>query len=455
MLNRFVLLFSVLTACAPKAPAGSTPNEVDPTPAGPTGTTSVTADTLAPTNVVLDVSESRVFVGESVTLTASAVDAVGVTKIEFYDGATKLAEVTASPFVTTVVSPAAGTRSFTAKAFDAAGNSASAPSVSLEVVLRKLWHASFGEKKLRGFSETHFGAAVSEAVAETKVDLSACGNATPNAVVQDDGGNLIFTDQLNGKVVRIAYAVISAAGAVAPQASDCVQLQSGLTEAIGLALDADRRSVFVAHQNGISYIKYDGVSAYAAAVSLVSTGGPFSGLQVDGDRLYAANYSGTPSLNLYTLSSARTSATLAVGVHSDLQPFNVPEGVAITAGHVWVASNGADNIVGFAVTDIDTLASANPGTQQVLDTYKLIYQAAGSTLHCPGALVADATGNLWVNVQGSDDAGNCSNDPANPGNIYSYSAAALAFDSVYGDAPTLKIENVASIPGFGGMAFGF
>lgn len=457
MLNRFVLLFSVLTACAPKTPAGTTGGDVDTTPTSPTGNQGGPdqGDKVAPSYVALDVSDSRVFVGESVTLTASAEDAVGVTKIEFYDGATKLAEVTTSPFTTSVASPSPGSRSFTAKAFDAAGNSASSSAVALDVVRHKLWHASFGEKTLRGFSETHFGAAVPGSVADTKIDLSACANATPNAVVQDANGNLIFTDRLNGAVVHLAYELISAGGMVAPTALQCVQLQTGLTEAIGLALDSDRRSVFVAHQNGISYIKYDGVSAYAAAVNLVSSGGPFSGLQVDGDRLYAASYSGTPSLNLYTLNGARTSATLAVGVHSNVQPFNIPEGVAIAAGQVWVASNSADNIVGFDAIELEVLASLNPGTQQVLDTYKLIYQAAGSTLHCPGALAADSVGNLWVNVQGSDDAGNCTSDPANPGNIYSYSAATLAFAGVYGDAPTLKIENVASIPGFGGMAFGF
>ena len=69
------------------------------------------------------------------TLTATASDNVGVTKVEFWEGATKLGEDITSPYsydwnTTTTTN---GAVSLTAKAFDAAGNSTVSASVSATV----------------------------------------------------------------------------------------------------------------------------------------------------------------------------------------------------------------------------------------------------------------------------------------------------------------------------------
>ena len=85
------------------------------------------ADTTKPTvSLTAPVSGSTAVVGSAVTLSASASDNVGVSKVEFYvDGVLKNAD-SASPYSYSwnTAGTAAGTHSVTATAFDAAGNSA-------------------------------------------------------------------------------------------------------------------------------------------------------------------------------------------------------------------------------------------------------------------------------------------------------------------------------------------
>ncbi|MFB9995210.1 carboxypeptidase-like regulatory domain-containing protein [Deinococcus oregonensis] len=89
-------------------------NPTDPVPAG---------DTTPPT-VTLSASLAAVAQGAATTLTATATDDVAVTKVEFYNGATKISEDTTAPYEAVVT--VAGTTTYTATAYDAAGNTASA-----------------------------------------------------------------------------------------------------------------------------------------------------------------------------------------------------------------------------------------------------------------------------------------------------------------------------------------
>lgn len=108
-----LMLIAVLTACG----GGGTP-----------------ADTTKPT-VNLTSSSNNVTAAGNITLTATASDNVGVSKVEFFDGATKLGEDTTSPYTFNVALTAAnnGTKSYTAKAFDAAGNNDTSTAVSVTV----------------------------------------------------------------------------------------------------------------------------------------------------------------------------------------------------------------------------------------------------------------------------------------------------------------------------------
>src|SRR5207247_8659714 len=72
---------------------------------------------------------------QTVTINASASDNVGVTKVEFYDGATLKATATTAPYsyAWAITSANNGTHSWTAKAYDAAGNVANSAAASFTV----------------------------------------------------------------------------------------------------------------------------------------------------------------------------------------------------------------------------------------------------------------------------------------------------------------------------------
>lgn len=93
-----------------------------------------TTDTTAPT-VSLTSSSTSVTAANSITLTATASDNVAVSKVEFYDGTTLLASDATSPYTQVVQFTATnnGTKSYTAKAFDAAGNTATSSAVLVVV----------------------------------------------------------------------------------------------------------------------------------------------------------------------------------------------------------------------------------------------------------------------------------------------------------------------------------
>lgn len=93
-----------------------------------------TGDTSPPT-IGLAVSSTTVSVAGSVDLLATANDNVGVTKVEFYEGSKLLSSKTAAPFSLTIPYTSAnnGTHSYSAKAYDAAGNSTSSNTVSVVV----------------------------------------------------------------------------------------------------------------------------------------------------------------------------------------------------------------------------------------------------------------------------------------------------------------------------------
>lgn len=92
------------------------------------------ADTTPPT-VAVSSSSTNVTSAGSISLNATATDNVGVVRVEFRDGTTLLNTVTSAPFSTSVAltSTNNGTHTYTAKAFDAAGNAATSAPVTVTV----------------------------------------------------------------------------------------------------------------------------------------------------------------------------------------------------------------------------------------------------------------------------------------------------------------------------------
>ena len=95
---------------------------------------SVGAD-VTPPSVRLGANPSTVLVPGSTTLQATATDAIGVTKVEFYRGGTLIATDTTAPYQLTLDFTAAdvGSASFTARAFDAQGNNATSAAAIVTV----------------------------------------------------------------------------------------------------------------------------------------------------------------------------------------------------------------------------------------------------------------------------------------------------------------------------------
>jgi len=101
---------------------------------GGTGSGSGSGDTTAPT-VALSASATSVTSAGTLGLSATAADNVGVVRVEFRDGTTLLNTVSSAPFTTSVglTSASNGTHTYTAKAFDAAGNATTSAPVSVTV----------------------------------------------------------------------------------------------------------------------------------------------------------------------------------------------------------------------------------------------------------------------------------------------------------------------------------
>jgi chitodextrinase len=99
-----------------------------------TNNNTTTADTTAPTTSITAPAAGATVSG-TITVTASASDNVGVTKVEFYADGTLKGSVTALPYTFSLntTSLSDGTHSVTAKAYDAAGNVGTSPSVSITV----------------------------------------------------------------------------------------------------------------------------------------------------------------------------------------------------------------------------------------------------------------------------------------------------------------------------------
>jgi hypothetical protein len=92
-------------------------------------------DVTQPTVSLVSSATGTVTVASTITLTATAADNVGVTRVDFLDGATLLGSDTTAPYTQAVALTSAnnGTHSYTARAFDAAGNNRTSTAVVITV----------------------------------------------------------------------------------------------------------------------------------------------------------------------------------------------------------------------------------------------------------------------------------------------------------------------------------
>lgn len=97
----------------------------------------VTVPDTQPASVSLAASAATAFVGQTVDLTATASDNVGVVKVEFHRNGAKVFEKAAPPFVHTTpayTSADVGTQTYTTVAFDGANNQTTSSPVTVNVL---------------------------------------------------------------------------------------------------------------------------------------------------------------------------------------------------------------------------------------------------------------------------------------------------------------------------------
>ncbi len=357
------------------------------------------------------------------------------------------------------------TTSFTLTATNAFGSTVSSPvTVTVAVLGRKLWHASFRENLIRGYAYNEAAGTVA-AAPTTTLNLAACGaNIYPNSVIQDNAGNIIFSAPVQNKVVRIDSSLVAQNGTVNITAAQCKTLISGHGDYIGFALDTDGRSFFAGSQSGVRYAKYNaGSDSYADVnMPILNTVYKISGLHLIGNRLYAVDHidfagSVDGKVRVYDLDQNRIAdASLRLTFQPTGNNFRLPEGIAIAENRLWVANNSGDNLMGFALADIDAnLKAANSVAAKANSAlaFKAINTTAGtSNMHCPGGIATAPNGELWVNVQGAN-AADCGNFGSSLGNVFKYSKADLN-GANNAPASSLQISGIVSVPGFGGLFFG-
>lgn len=114
-----------------------------------------------PPQVSYSQSVNTVQVGQVVTLSASATDSDGnVTKVEFFQGGTKVGEALTSPYSYQFAPTTAGTFTMFAKATDNSGNTATTGGMTLTVTTTPVSNVTPATPTFSGFSDTQAGGTV-------------------------------------------------------------------------------------------------------------------------------------------------------------------------------------------------------------------------------------------------------------------------------------------------------
>jgi hypothetical protein len=167
-------------------------------------TVAVAGDTTAP-SVSLAGNASSFTTASDLKLSATASDNAGVTRVEFYRGATLLGSVSSAPYAWSVPLTVAdnGTLTFTAKAYDEAGNSATSTPLSVTVAIPVL------DTTAPSVSLAASSLAVT-APATVSLTASASDNVGVNRVEFYEGATLLATRTSVPYALDVTYAAANA-----------------------------------------------------------------------------------------------------------------------------------------------------------------------------------------------------------------------------------------------------
>ena len=237
-----------------------------------------TPDTGAPTVVLTSPASQATFTtAQTVTITAGANDNVGVARVDFFDGTKLLGTDTTAPYSVAWVIASAdnGSHALSAKAFDAAGNSASSAAANVTVNI-----ATTGDTQPPTVSLTSPAAGATFTSAQTlTLAASAADNVGVTRVEFFDGTTLLGTDTTtpytfgwsistsdNGTHALTAKAYDAAGNsAISPAKSVTINVA---TTGGGTATDPDLKIAFIGDTEGganfksvLSLIKAEGAQA--------------------------------------------------------------------------------------------------------------------------------------------------------------------------------------------------
>ena len=149
----------------------------------------VVVDTVAPT-ISLGASSTNIIAATNLTLTATASDNVGVTKVEFYDGTNLISSDLTAPYAHTINLTAGnnGTKTFKAIAYDAAGNATPTAGLTVSIDIDTTPPSSVNLVS----SSSNITAAGSFTLTTTAVD-----NKAVSKVEFYDGTTLLGTDTVS------------------------------------------------------------------------------------------------------------------------------------------------------------------------------------------------------------------------------------------------------------------
>jgi ELWxxDGT repeat protein len=277
----------------------------------PTRQVSIAPDTTPPTVSISSPTEGSTHSGASVTVAASATDGRGVSRVEFYVGASLLGTDSTSPYSVSwnTASLANGTYSLTARAFDAAGNSATSTPVSV-------------------------------IVSDTTAPLVSITAPTQGATVTGTTTLSVSTSDNRGVVSRVEYSVNDALlGSVSTSPYSLAWNTAGLTpgsyrlrarayDAAGNVGTSAEVTVTVSAASS-NTLTYSASNTSSATVNTVNRTIPLTGgqrLTLGTCGVTGASYSGDTYLRLYGPSGTQVAANDdACGVGSNFT-YTVPAG---------------------------------------------------------------------------------------------------------------------------------
>ena len=333
---------------------------------------------------------------QTVTLAAAASDDLGVARVEFYDGTALRATVTTAPYTYAwaISSAINGTHSWTAKAFDAAGNSSTSALVSLTVNIAAadtqsptvyIATPTSGPTSSTSSSPLTLGGTAFDNAGVTSVSWSnaatggsstATGTTSWSAIVPLNSGSNVITvtarDAANNAGTATLTVTYSAGGDTTPPIPGTLTVsgnQFGSFIAALFTLSAG----FADNDSAVTTCQYTTDGTTWAAATLSGTAPNFTCTKTNitaGSNGQAFSNGQTLSLNLRATSSGGTVAAAAVARTVDTAAPTTSSNAAST----WV--NTDQTVI---LTPADTGGAGVASTQYCMDTTNSCTPATGGT----------------------------------------------------------------------------